>query len=170
MSIKRIKGNLLDFPEGCNVIAHCCNAQGVMGSGIAKSIKDEYPNAYEVYKEAYDEVINAGAQSLPLGHVSVGTNASGKKIVNCVAQEFYGKHMEGDVMKRYVDYEAFYSCFATIKDKLEKAIEDGKKPVLGVPYKIASDRAGGDWRVIEAMLTALFETSPVPLLIVEYTK
>jgi hypothetical protein len=38
--------------------------------------------------------------------------------------------------------------------------------ILGVPYKMACDRAGGDWRIVNSMLESLFE--PERLLIVKY--
>jgi hypothetical protein len=39
---------------------------------------------------------------------------------------------------------------------------------LGVPYKMACDRAGGDWRIIETMLNVIFENSGIDILVVEY--
>ena len=40
-------GNLLTAPQKC--IAHQVNCQGVMGSGVAKAIKNEYPKVYKEY-------------------------------------------------------------------------------------------------------------------------
>jgi hypothetical protein len=45
-------------------------------------------------------------------------------------------------------------------------MDDRQQKILGVPYKMACDRAGGDWRVVNAMLETLFE--PERLLIVKY--
>ena len=47
MSIEVIDGDLLDFPNQINTIAHSCNTQNVMGAGIAKSIKERYPEAFK---------------------------------------------------------------------------------------------------------------------------
>lgn len=46
--LKRIKGNLLDMAENgdFDVIVHGCNCQNTMGSGIAKQIRERYPEAY----------------------------------------------------------------------------------------------------------------------------
>jgi O-acetyl-ADP-ribose deacetylase (regulator of RNase III) len=46
--IPTIKGNLLDFPNGITVIAHGCNTQGKMKSGLAKSIVELWPKVAEV--------------------------------------------------------------------------------------------------------------------------
>jgi O-acetyl-ADP-ribose deacetylase (regulator of RNase III) len=65
------KGNLLDFPTHClsfasneyigiNAIAHSCNCQNVMGAGIAKQIKDRYPQAYEADTKFYNNEYNDG--------------------------------------------------------------------------------------------------------------
>jgi len=158
MSIEYIKGNLLDFPGGINVIGHCVNARGVMGSGIALQIKEEYPIAYEVYRKAFE------AGDLKLGSLSAAQLPNGKRIINICGQANYG------LEKRQVDYEAIYAGFEGVKVILEQAHAEGRTYTLGLPYKIASDRAGGAWLIIEAMLKYLFEASPIKLVIVEYTK
>ena len=45
--INMIDGNLLDFPNRINTIAHSCNTLNMMGAGIAKQIKDRYPLAWK---------------------------------------------------------------------------------------------------------------------------
>ena len=76
--IETIKGNLLDFPPhhpddpdryiGINNIAHSCNCQNVMGGGIAKQIKERYPQAYEADTEFYNSEYDKNGQFiLPLG-------------------------------------------------------------------------------------------------------
>ena len=47
--IHYVKGNLLD--SNCDYICHQVNCQGVMGSGIARQIRERWP---EVYKDYYD--------------------------------------------------------------------------------------------------------------------
>lgn len=43
-------GSLLDADE--IAIAHGCNTRGMMGAGIARSIRDKYPDVYEQYRQA----------------------------------------------------------------------------------------------------------------------
>lgn len=43
-----LKQSLFDQPEGL-YLAHGCNAQGVWGSGIAVSFKENYPNSMKEY-------------------------------------------------------------------------------------------------------------------------
>ena len=51
MSVEHVKGNILDFPNNSNVIAHGCNTLGVMGAGLAVKIKDEYPRCLRCLQE-----------------------------------------------------------------------------------------------------------------------
>ena len=53
-SIEIIEANLLDFPNNINSIAHSCNTRNIMGAGIAKQIKDRYPEAYEADTKAFN--------------------------------------------------------------------------------------------------------------------
>lgn len=47
--IEYIKGNILNVTEG--IIVQQVNCMGVMGAGLAKQIKDKWPNIYNDYKE-----------------------------------------------------------------------------------------------------------------------
>ena len=47
MKIIYKKGNLLDAQT--DVIAHQVNCQGVMGSGVAKQIKEKWPDVFKQY-------------------------------------------------------------------------------------------------------------------------
>lgn len=152
MTIEHTKGDLLEYFKNGDVecIAHCCNCQGAMGSGIAVSIKEDYPAAYEAYK-AYEEYFG-----LELGTVSGNDN-----VYNLHAQNLYGKK-DGSV--RYVDYEALYTCLETVRIHM---IQSGLIHI-GFPYKMAADRAGGDWDVIEAMIVSVFKDTDIYVTIVEF--
>lgn len=116
-------------------LAHCCNAIGAMRSGIAKTVKDRFPEAFKAYRDS----------GFKLGTISTSNN-----IINMVAQANYG--YDG---QRYVNYGAFSSCLTKISIYLsiwKLKFDKEKKPVIIVPYLIACDRAGGDWEVIEELL------------------
>lgn len=154
--INFVKGDLLKVykNKGCDVIAHCANCQRVMGSGIAYQIKNELPDAYNAYVN-YDNHL----KYLELGTISHAEIDHGL-VVNLHAQHLYG--YDGS---RYVNYEAIYETLRKTKDlMLEKNLK-----MLGVPYKMACDRAGGDWRIIESMLEVIFENTGIDVLVVEYS-
>ena len=150
-------GDLLkEFALGhCQGIMHCCNDCGIMGSGIAYGIKDQFPDAYNAYK-AFE-----GGEGLELGTISwVDYVSSGKSIYNLHAQHLFNKTGE---VGRCVDYEALYLSLLKVRAEF-------KGGILGVPYKMAADRAGGDWNIVEAMIVSVFEDTDVDILIVKYDK
>ncbi len=159
MSVTYVKGDLLSFAQW-NCAAHCVNDEGVIGSGVAKALRDRWPAVYDVYRKAYDD------GELRLGTFTVADVEAGRKVVNLCAQHSYRKDPADK--SRFVDYEALYSGLETLRDALENGVREGRGPYsLGVPYLMASDRAGGAWVVVETMLQYLFAGSQIPLYIVE---
>jgi hypothetical protein len=150
MNVEHVIGDLLDYPFGINVIVHVANNAGVMGSGIALSIKQRYPAAYKAYMEAGHE----------MGEWSQAEAGPGRLILNLVAQDGYGRGM------RHLDYEAFYAGLADIHGTL-KRFRWTPDPVVGMPYLIGCHRAGGSWKVVKAMIDDIFEASPIRCVIVQ---
>lgn len=149
MITKYVKGDLFKTP--LLVIAHGCNAQGVMGSGVAKIVKDKYPEAYKAYKERYDSATDKHLSALPLGDMSV-SNSNGLMIVNMVTQKNYGRDGE-----RYVSYDAVSACFSSLNRYF-------KGTAVAIP-KIGAGLGGGDWNVIEAIINS--ETPDVEIWVYE---
>jgi O-acetyl-ADP-ribose deacetylase (regulator of RNase III) len=131
--IEYVKGDLLK--SGLPLIAHGCNMQGVMGSGIALQIKLKYTYAFVEYKKA----ILRGAA---LGDIIPSYSEFNPIIINCLTQQYYGK--DGKV---YISYDAIKSCFNKLSDYcLEYGVEE-----MGMP-KIGAGLGGGDWNRIENIL------------------
>jgi O-acetyl-ADP-ribose deacetylase (regulator of RNase III) len=66
------------------LIIHGCNAQGVMGSGLALQIKNKYPEVYTAYK------------NIPVGEQSMGAFQAVRvtdnlHIGNCITQLHFGR-------------------------------------------------------------------------------
>jgi len=156
--IEHKTGNLLDFGHGITMIAHCANIKNCFGSGIALQIKEEYPAAYEADCEAAEKGKNN------LGQFSVAKLPNGKFIVNLYGQSLYGMD------ERQLDYEAIYIALEELHRLLLEAKEKGKVHILGVPKLMGCFRAGGSWKVVNAMLEVIFLDSPIKLVIVEYIK
>ena len=103
------KGDLMAVSSG--IIAHGCNAQGVMGSGVAALVKAKYPGAFEQYV-ADLEMMDKEVVS-PLGYVSfwsptdlnVGLTPDRLFIANCITQNNVGR--DGS---KYVSYDAIHAC------------------------------------------------------------
>lgn len=153
-------GSLLDVPEGH--IIHGCNAQGVMGSGVALAVKTKYPGAFKEYERHCDveneyRLANLGT----LSHwVSPGTKLC---VWNAITQERFGR---SDI--RYVSYDAVATCFGRVSTAIELAgytlnpklgprskayMEDliGIPKVLNFP-RIGAGLGGGNWNILEAII------------------
>lgn len=157
--VEHQRGDLLDYPFGINVICHVCNNVGVMGSGIALSIKQRYPAAYETYRVARTLEDGSSDGGYRMGDWSQAEVAPGRLILNLVAQNGYGRG------KRHLDYEAFYKGLDDIHSTLRQFAWN-PAPVVGMPHLIGSDRAGGSFKVVLAMIEDIFEASPIRCVIV----
>ena len=131
------------------LICHQVNCQGKMNSGVAKSIKDKFPTAYNMYMQMTNNRQHyLGAVQyvrLPDGERN---NWSDQYVVNMFAQDRYGY----DGFK-YTNYEAFYNCLKDIKDFIKN---HSIVSTIAFPYKIGCDRGGASWNIILAMIDDVF--------------
>lgn len=145
------KGNLLDVNEG--IIAHGVNCQGVMGSGVAKAIRDMYPLVYTRYKKHVDSWMEGFGNSAGLlGQVHfcsvvepIPETGPILVVANCFTQDLYGTD------RRHVNYEAVAQCFRILNKRFMLYGD-----VLHIP-KIGAGLAGGDWNVISAIIESEFK-------------
>lgn len=114
-------------------IIHGCNSRGVMGSGVAKAIRNKYPQAYRDYNDKYN---NYG---LELGTIVVSVQDDGKVIHNAITQQDYGR----DKDRVYVSYWAIANAF--------RHIESWGIKEIALP-KIGSGLGGGNWSVISQII------------------
>lgn len=134
--IKTVYGDVLAVERG--IILHGCNAQGVMGSGIAKQVKEQFPSAYKIYK---DVELDYG---LELGSViwKATDNTYNKWIGNCITQTFYGDY------QRQVNYEAVAKCMEQVVDFMESNCFD-----LPICFpQIGAGLGGGNWKIISTII------------------
>ena len=145
------KGNLLDVKEG--VIAHGVNCQGVMGAGVALAIKNAYPNVYDHYYSKCRADMQYDDCEI-LGDVQFVTVTEKPLLVitNCFTQESCGQD------KRHVNYEAVAKCFWILNSRV-KLYTYGP---LYIP-KIGAGLAGGDWKVISAIIESEYKGEVVCL-------
>lgn len=140
MLIEYVKGDLLT--TDIRHIIHGCNAQGVMGSGVAKAIREKYPNAYRDYQETYNN------KGLDLGNIVVSVQNDGKVIHNAITQKNYGR-----------DKNTVYASYWAIAEVFSK-IESWSIKEIAMP-KLGAGLANGDWNVISAIIeNTLIKTKP----------
>lgn len=141
MKIEYIQGDLIKSPE--MVIAHGCNAQGVMNSGVARAIREKYPRAYDDY---YNHIHN-NYKSDVLGSVAV-TELHDRTILNIISQEYYGRNPK----ITYVSYDALANAIKSINDMGYKRI--------AFP-RIGAGLGNGKWEIISAIIESYSNFSPV---------
>lgn len=139
--IKIIHGDLLS--SSAKYICHQVNCQGVMGSGVAKQIRERWPVAFERYKIRCDGALD---KKILLGSAQFVPVDDGRAVVNMFAQENYGR--DGAV---YTNHEAFMNACQAIER------ESGLGDTIAMPYRIGSGLGGGDWGVIMDILTTVFK-------------
>lgn len=134
------KGNLLD--SNCDYICHQVNCRGVMGSGIARQIRDRWPEVYRYYRERYwDWFDDPNATEMDMlgaiDDIAIENDTRDIHIVNMYAQSSYGFNHY-----RYTSYDAFEDCLYQIK----RLVPVGK--MIGFPKGIGCGLGGGNWDVI----------------------
>lgn len=133
--LKHAKGNLIDMAEAgeFDVIVHGCNCQNVMGSSIAREIRERYPQAFEADR-IYHEHLASDYDNPCIEKLGNYSEAWAEKftIVNAYTQVHY--------LPRGVDHFE-YGSFAVILKKLSYRFPGGTR--FGFPY-IGMGLAGGD--------------------------
>lgn len=129
-----IKGNLvsLSLQNQFDIIIHGCNCFHKFGKGIAKSIREVYPKAYDVDLET-----RKGDQA-KLGTYSFCTYPN-VTIINAYTQYRY------DHTLPMVDYDAIDKVFQLLSQQID---EDRR---IGIP-QIGAGLAGGQWSKIESII------------------
>ena len=139
--MKVTTGDLIELARqgNFNFIVHGCNCFHVMGGGIARQLKDIYPNVFEA-----DKTSVRGDRS-KLGSFTSVFVRDGFTVVNAYTQFHFG---EDPSAKDGVlaDYDAIRKAFASIKKEF-----GGQGVRFGIP-KIGAGLARGDWDVISAII------------------
>ena len=138
--IKTVNQDLLTAPV--DIILHSCNCFHTMGGGVAKALRNKYPEVYEA------DLGTHYADKDKLGSFSVAYTKAGVTVFNLYTQFDYGTD------ERKVNYEAFYKALEAFAEWVKVQNLSFR---VGVPYGISCGLAGGDWRIIKAMLYSFFE-------------
>lgn len=144
--MKVVKGDLIKLAlEGhFDVIVHGCNCFCTMGSGIARQIRETFPQAYEEdCKTGKGDVLKLGTVSWGVQQIRPSFHASTKDlyIVNAYVQYSYGRG------ERHVEYCAIRNAFRDIKNKFG----DSNSFTFAYP-KIGAGLGGGDWNIISKII------------------
>jgi O-acetyl-ADP-ribose deacetylase (regulator of RNase III) len=145
MKIVTKTGNLLDVTAGH--IVHGCNAQGVMGSGVALAVKKMYPGAYLDYLQIHED------EGLDLGVAYPYIPKDGLVIWNAITQDGFG------LPTRNCSYDAIQTCFEDINTAITAGVDLGIIPEIHIPA-IGAGLGGGNWEIIREIIE---QTCTVPV-------
>lgn len=145
------------FTAPIDVLAHQANCFHTMGAGIARHIREKFPEAYEADCKTVKDETKLGTYSA-CKVTTKNPNKQLKFIANVYSQGDYGRQA------RFTDYEAVAKGLTLLRDNL---VKKGIK-TLGVPWKYGCNIAGGDWNVVRAIIVSVFENSLVDVLICKH--
>ena len=137
-------GDVFDATEP--VIVHQVNCMGVMGSGIAKAIKERYPDHYKYYKKVCrltDEAHNL------LGRYYITTHGD-RKIAGVFGQYRYGR--DGGL---YTNIHALDHGIRSICSKYSQ---------IAVPYLIGCGLGGAPEYTVKLLLEEIADSMNVTIV------
>jgi len=138
--------NILKATE--DITCHQTNTLGVMGGGIAKQIKEKYPEVYKAYKEL---CLSHNSKDL-LGAVQYVECHDGYIIANLFGQEGFGRN------KQYTDYNALRNALKIVYKRVKQYQES-----VAIPVNLGCGLAGGSWDIVYNMIEEVFHDYNVTL-------
>ena len=147
MTVEIVIGDLLEAKE--DVLIHSVNAQGKMGSGIAKQIRAKYPKVYDEYMK----YCNSKPSHALVGDVQAVKVEDGKYICNLFGQLNYG--YDG---KRYTSYDALCRGLEHIKEVAKR-----EELSVALPFGIGSVLGGANWNIVYTMIDEIFKEYKVTI-------
>lgn len=134
------------------MIVHQVNAQGKMGSGVAKAVRVQFPNVYHNYYKACNLVVD---KKELLGEVLMVVDKD-KIIANLFGQLYYGYDK-----RQYTDLNALKEGFNKIKDYCIK----NKISSIAMPYKIGSCLGGANWNDVYKIIEDCYSDGNIDVVL-----
>lgn len=150
--IRIVNGNILKANE--NIIAHQTNCKGSMGAGLAKQIKEKWPQVYSDYL-VYCCAHKRDGREL-LGTIWMSYVFDDYEIVPVTVCHLFGQDGYSSESKG-TDYKALEKALNRLKKYAEVAHDS-----IAIPYKLGCGLGGGDWDgVVYPMIERIFGDSDV---------
>lgn len=157
--IKYIEGDILELNKDI-IICQQVNCRRRMGSGLAKQIREKYPEVYQAYLNYCPENKNLAINVL--GTILVTKCHDDKIVANLFGQLNYGYNK--DIV--YTDYKA-------LSESIYQAINlayNLQKPIA-FPYNIGCGLANGNWDKVYKIIESIANDVPnVIIFIIKYNK
>jgi len=141
--MRAIIGNLLDCPEGINVIIHQANIERRMGAGFAKALASKYPAVAKA--DRYGDSVYT--------YNVLGTFTKAIVKDDLIVYNAYGQSINNfSLMGFPTSYDAIYKSLCGIRDDIKEWADEGDEVLIGVPYFMGCALGGGDWDIYEKIL------------------
>jgi len=137
--MKIVNGNIMDATYG--IIGHQVNCQLVMGSGIAKQIRDKYPHVFKEYSSTMSRMPIANR----LGKCQVTTAIPNKLFIANLFGQFH--YMPRGV--RHTDYTALGMALRNLQRWKNTFFQEA---TIYLPFGIGCGLGGGDWGVVTGLI------------------
>jgi hypothetical protein len=152
--ITEVKGNIFNFIKEGDYLIQQVNTEGVMRRGIAKQIKELFPDVnerYETFVRFSNKFNLLGAcQTLDTKYKGVNLN-----ICNCFAQDLH------------TYYDGHLTNYEALEQSLKIALWSSRSTTrFLLPKNIGCGIGGGDWKVVYNIIERVFVNREV--LIVDY--
>ena len=149
--IQYINGDI--FAGDDDVIIHGCNCMCTMNSGVAKQVRQYYPEAYQADQRTVvgDKLKLGGYSSCEVRHHFHPCKLV--TVINAYTQYDYG-----------YDNKLRFDC-AAFELVLQKIKEQFGHLKIAMP-KIGAGLAGGDWSIIEKIINKIFNDIIVKVYVV----
>lgn len=152
--MKVIEGDLTDFPEGVNVILQNCNIHAVQGSGLARNIRNKFP---EVYQADKDFKVEVGPKRFGnFSYVDLSSDNS-KRVYN-----LYGQDLG---MEFPLNVNAFMKA---LEKSLVHISTEVDKPKIGIPWLICCGLCNGDFTYIRPIVEFFVENYNIDAVWVKF--
>lgn len=165
MLIKITNDAVKMFKNGeLHLLAHGCNCHNIMGAGIAKTIRNAYPEVFEI-----DAKYNLPKGRARLGTFSIYEKQQDALVLNFYTQEtIWNRKMPDGSTDIPFEIDAFQQCLDNLVIYLEDIdkkqglknkfnLKEDEKIRFGMPY-IGCGLAGGEKKDVEALLEKFSET------------
>lgn len=151
------------FDAETEVIAHQVNCMGVMGAGLAKQVKDRYPEVFQTYKKycnksnllENENMLEMYRRKNVLGTCLLVKTSDGKYIANCFGQYNYGRKFI------FTEDKAFESSVKSMITQMKKL----NLSSVAIPYKMGAGLANGSWftnyMIIKESFESMYPTATV---------
>lgn len=145
--------SLLDSEK--QILIHQVNCQAVMGSGIAKAIRDKWPVVYEEYVKFCR---NHNTRQECLGQIHIVKISNKQAVCNLFGQFGFSR------THRDTDYDAVVDAFEHLK---VFCVEKGVKSIA-LPVNMGCGLGGGNWNIYKTIVLEAFKDTEVEIEFCEY--